>query len=91
MSVLLVDDDDLVRECRGFLLPDEGFRVTEAARAEQALAAVGAGGAARGGVGARAFRGGRGGVLVTDLHFRSGMSGLDLIAAVRRRRPPVPW
>ena len=37
MNVLLVDDDDLVRECFGTLLTEEGFDVTEAADAQQAL------------------------------------------------------
>ncbi len=75
MNVLLVDDDDLLRECFGCLLVEEGFHVTEAASAQQALAAMEAGGAPV--------------VLVTDLNFRSGMNGLDLIAAVRQRRPSV--
>ena len=75
MNVLLVDDDDLLRECFGSLLVEEGFRVTEAASARQALAAMEAGDAPV--------------VLVTDLNFRSGMNGLDLIAAVRQRQPSV--
>lgn len=75
MNVLLVDDDDLLRECCGSILAEEGFRVTEAASSRQALAAMEAGGAPV--------------VPATDLNLRSGMNGLDLIAAVRRRRPSV--
>ena len=75
MNVLLVDDDDLLRECFGSLLVEEGFRVTEAASARQALAVVEVGDAPV--------------VLVTDLNLRSGMNGLALIAAVRQRQPSV--
>ena len=75
MNVLLVDDDDLLREWFGSLLVEEGFHVTEAASARQALAAMEAGHAPA--------------VLVTDLDLRSGMDGLGLIAAVRRRQPSV--
>ena len=75
MNVLLVDDDDLLRECFGSLLVKKGFHVTEAASARQALAAVEAGDVPV--------------VLVTDLNLRSGMNGLALIAAVRQRQPSV--
>ncbi|SFR83681.1 hybrid sensor histidine kinase/response regulator [Sphingomonas jatrophae] len=74
-TVLLVDDEDLVRMSTADMLSDLGFRVTEATSAEEALALVGC---------ATPFD-----VLVTD-HLMPGMTGSDLAQAVRSLRPGTP-
>ena len=76
LSVLLVEDDELIRECLAELLGDAGWRVTAAAGAEQALQW----GEARTAPD----------VLVTDLCLGRPMNGLALIGAARRRWPLVP-
>jgi DNA-binding NtrC family response regulator len=42
VSVLLVDDDEMIRECIGAYLEDEGFAVSYADSGEQALQSVAA-------------------------------------------------
>lgn len=75
MDVLLVEDDAGVRACLREALADAGWRVGEAADADEALDRMAADGMP--------------GVLVTDLALGSGMSGMALIAAVRLRWPEV--
>ncbi|MGH7155758.1 MAG: response regulator [Acetobacteraceae bacterium] len=64
MQVLLVEDQDSVRETLAELLADAGLDVGEAASGEQALDMVAAGGPPD--------------VVVTDLDLGSGLSGLVL-------------
>ena len=75
-DVLLVEDDTQVREALGEALGNAGWRVSEAADAEEALN--------------RMTFDGMPGVLVADLELGQGMSGLALIAAVRLRWPHLP-
>ena len=67
--VMLVEDDELVRECLHELLDDVGGQVIAAADAAEALERIAADGVPD--------------VLVTDLQLGSGMNGLALIAAAR--------
>ena len=74
-TVLLVEDDVLVRECMGEMLGDAGWRVAAAANAFEALDWMNARGMPD--------------ALVTDLRLGPGMSGLALIAEARRRWPQL--
>ena len=74
-TVLLVEDDAMVRECLRELLGDIGGRVSDAASAAEALERIAAEGVPD--------------VLVTDLQLGPGPNGLALIAAARRRWPGV--
>ena len=74
-SVLLVEDDALVRQCLREVLDETGVRVSDAASAAEALEWMAAEGVPD--------------VLVTDLQLGSGPSGLALIAAARQRWPGV--
>lgn len=75
VRLLLVDDDELIRECLAELLTDAGWRVTAAASAEDALRIADAGGPQH--------------VLIADLLLGRGMNGLALVADARRRWPHV--
>lgn len=72
-TVLLVEDDAMVRECLRELLGDIGSRVSDAASAAEALERISAEGVPD--------------VLVTDLQLGPGPDGLALIAAARQRWP----
>ena len=72
-SVLLVEDDALLRECLAEVLGDAGWRVVTAAGAAAALDHMEAGGVPD--------------VLVTDLLLGPGLTGLALIAEAPRRWP----
>ena len=74
-SVLLVEDDELLRECLCEMLGDAGLRVTEAANAVEALDRMNAGGVPD--------------VLVADMMLGPGISGAALIAAARLRWPEL--
>jgi PAS domain S-box-containing protein len=74
-SVLLVDDDALVRMCTADMLADLGYAVVEAASAGEALQLAGAG---------QRFD-----ILVTD-HSMPGKSGTDLAHELRAQRPRLP-
>lgn len=74
-TVLLVDDDQLVRSSTADMLTDMGYEVEEAISAEHALQLM------SGGI---AFD-----LLITD-HLMPGMTGTDLVSAVRSRSPNVP-
>jgi CheY-like chemotaxis protein len=74
-TALLVEDEDIVRETVADMLADLGYRVVEAASAEEALAIV--------------ESGARVDLVVTD-HLMQGMSGTDLARAIRGRRPELP-
>ena len=71
-TVLLVDDEDLVRLSTADMLIELGYRVVEAASAEAALTLV--------------ARGLKPDVLVTD-HLMPGMSGTELARTLRTLRP----
>ena len=74
-TVLLVEDDALVRECLREVLDELGGQVSDAASAAEALEWIAAEGVPD--------------VLVTDLQLGPGLSGLALIAAARQRWPGV--
>jgi CheY-like chemotaxis protein len=72
---LLVDDEELVRLSTADMLGDLGFSVREARSGEEALRLIEDGLEID--------------VLITD-HLMPGMTGVDLIRALRRRRPSAP-
>jgi CheY-like chemotaxis protein len=72
-EVLLVEDDALVRGCLSEVLAYDGWRVSEADDATEALDRIAIDGVP--------------GVLVTDMELGGEMSGLALIAATRLRWP----
>jgi signal transduction histidine kinase len=74
-TVLLVDDEDLVRASTADMLTDLGYRVVEAQTAEEALRKI--------------EEGLEVDLLVTD-HLMPGMTGADLARAVGRNRPNLP-
>ena len=74
-SVLLVEDDELLRECLCEMLGDAGLQVAEAADAVEALDRMNAGGVPD--------------VLVTDMMLGPGISGAALIAVARLRWPEL--
>ena len=75
-SVLLVEEDELLRECLCEMLSDVGWQVAEAADAVEALGRMNMDGVP--------------GVLVTGMTLGPGMSGPALIAAARLRWPDLP-
>jgi CheY-like chemotaxis protein len=74
-SVLLVDDEELVRMSTADMLSDLGYSVTEANSAEDALRILDAG---------ASFD-----LLVTD-HLMPGMTGTELAQAIRSQRTGMP-
>lgn len=73
-SILLVDDEVLVRSSTADMLTELGYDVVEASTAEDAL---------------RKFESDRFDLLVTD-HLMPGMNGVDLIHALRQRQQELP-
>jgi PAS domain S-box-containing protein len=73
-TVLLVDDEFLVRTSTADMLTELGYTVLEASSAAAALRMI--------------DRGDAFDILVTD-HLMPGMNGVDLVRAVRARRPDV--
>jgi PAS domain S-box-containing protein len=71
-TVLLVDDEDIVRLSTADMLIELGYTVVEAASAEEALKLIDRGLAPE--------------IIITD-HLMSGMSGTDLAHALRSRQP----
>ncbi len=76
MSVLLVEDEELIRETLAEELKYNGLGVVEAGSAEDALAQAGVDPACLS-------------VLVTDVDLGRGMDGIALAAEARRRWPWV--
>jgi CheY-like chemotaxis protein len=74
-TILLVEDDEAVRQVTGILLGGLGYRVLEAAQALAALALLDS---------ERAID-----LLLTDIAMPGGMSGLELAAIAVRRRPAL--
>ncbi len=73
-TVLLVDDEDLVRLSTADMLIEAGYTVLEAASAEEALRLL--------------ARGTAPDMVVTD-HLMPGMSGTELAGLLRRERPSI--
>lgn len=71
--VLVVDDDMAIRSMVGEILTDEGYDVTLAASAEEAL---------------QAFRRGGYGLVITDIRM-GGMSGVELLKEIKLVDPVV--
>lgn len=71
--VLVVDDDMAIRSMVGEVLTDEGYDVTQAASAEEAL---------------QAFRRGGYGLVITDIRM-GGMSGVELLKEIKAIDPVV--
>ncbi len=76
VTLLLVEDDDLVRVTVAMMLEDLGVTVHEAATGEAALQRLNAGLDAD--------------ILVTDIDLGPGISGLQLADQVREARPRLP-
>ena len=74
--VLLVDDDDEVREVTAGILEEVGYSVIAAADGAAALAAVDK-------------EGERVALVIAD-YAMPGMTGLELLTTIRRRRPDMP-
>ncbi|MCR8526460.1 response regulator, partial [Escherichia coli] len=75
LTVLLVDDEPLVRAGVAAMLDDLGYRVIEASSADEAHVLVGSG---------AGFD-----VLITD-HAMPGRTGTELAAELRAKRPGLP-
>jgi CheY-like chemotaxis protein len=75
ISVLVVEDEALVRMGIVDFLEDQGFRVFEASNADDAIRLLTKSAAIS--------------VLFTDVDMPGGMDGLRLAAAVRDRWPPI--
>jgi CheY-like chemotaxis protein len=75
-TVLLVDDEDLLRTCAADLLAEAGYHVIEAASADEALGVLQADPDAVH-------------ILVTDVHMPGSMDGLGLATEVDRRWPQI--
>ena len=73
-KILLVDDNEIVRDMLVDLVESLGYHADAAAGGEQALAL---------------FDGARYNMVLTDL-LMPGMSGWDVLAALRQRDPHVP-
>lgn len=72
-TILLVEDDDAVREITGILLDGLGYRTLQATQAEAALALLDAEPAVD--------------LLLTDIVLPGGVNGVELAGAARRRLP----
>ena len=75
MTVLVVEDEALVRMDIALFLEDEGFQVLEASNADDAISLLDAHPEVR--------------LMFTDIDMPGSMDGLKLAAAVRDRWPPV--
>jgi CheY-like chemotaxis protein len=75
ITVLVVEDETLIRMDITTFLEDEGFTVYEAADADEAIAILHRNSDIR--------------VMFTDIDMPGSMDGLKLAAAVRDRWPPV--
>ena len=74
-TVLVVEDEELLRIFAVQLVEDAGFQVLEAANADQAIAIL----EKRADIS----------LLLTDIHMPGSMDGLKLAHAVRHRWPPI--
>jgi CheY-like chemotaxis protein len=76
ISVLLVEDEALISMMVSDALSEVGFKVHEAATADEALRYLGSGAAVD--------------VLFTDINLPGGMSGAELAQAARALKPDLP-
>ncbi len=76
MDILLVEDDDLVRDCLEVALVEAGLLTTGRGSAEAALDLLSAHAPP--------------GVVVTDINLGAGMDGLAFVRAAREVCPGVP-
>lgn len=76
-AVLVVEDEAIIRMSAVSLVEDEGFRVFEAASADEAMVIL------------EAHPGIR--LIFTDIQMAGSMDGLQLIAYARRRWPPLQF
>jgi len=76
LDILLVEDDDLVRDCLLEALHEAGHLIEESASAEAALAILTTGSAPA--------------VIVTDINLGPGMDGLAFARAAREMCPGLP-
>ncbi len=74
--VLVVEDEPLLREAVSEALAQEGFRVTEAACADEAAGLIDR---------AHGFD-----LLLTDVHMPGGLDGIGVAARARARQPGLP-
>lgn len=74
--VMIVDDEVLIRLVAADVLLDAGFRVVEAASADEAAALLAAGAPVD--------------LVVTDVRMPGVMDGLALVAHLKRLDPPLP-
>ena len=77
MTVLLVDDDPMVRMTTAIVLEDAAYAVMESEHGPHAVALI-------------AEHPGRFSVLVTDFHMPHGMTGADLVEHMRPLYPRIP-
>lgn len=75
MTVLVVEDEPLLRFEAVDIIQDAGFKTLEAANADEAIATLNARDDIR--------------IVVTDINMPGSMDGLKLAAAVRDRWPPI--
>jgi two-component system, response regulator PdtaR len=75
ISILIVEDEALIRFAMAEELSDQGYRVFEAANADEAIAFLEAEPSIQ--------------IMFTDVDMPGSMDGLKLSAAVRNRWPPV--
>jgi CheY-like chemotaxis protein len=76
LDVLLVEDDDLVRDCLSEALHEAGLDIEGSASGEAALARLRRDAAPK--------------VLVTDINLGHGMDGLAFVRAAREVHPGLP-
>jgi CheY-like chemotaxis protein len=76
VCVLLVEDEDLIREVMAECLHDAGFEVVEADSGARAIEALG--------------EAGRFSILVTDFHMPGGLDGGQVAFHTRLIRPDLP-
>lgn len=74
-SILIVEDEFILRMDLAAFFSDEGFRVLEASSAEEAIALLATDPGVR--------------VVLTDINLQGQMTGLELAKIVRRRHPPT--
>ena len=77
MTVLVVEDQPLIRIAAVDLVEDLGFETVEAASADEAIAIL----EQRTDIG----------IVFTDIHMAGSMDGLELAAFVRNRWPPISF
>ena len=75
-SILIVEDEFLIRLTLSEALGDEGYEVFEASTAEEGLAQI----TGQAGIG----------LMMTDIQLHGAMNGLDLARRARETRPDLP-